>query len=251
MTPSRLPGPPPLLRLAAEPLRWALLAELSRSDRKVEELAIALDRPQNLVSYHLGKLRSAGLVDARRSSHDGRDVYYHLDISRCAGLFATAALSLHPALAAQYSPNAPIPQSRVLFLCTENSARSQMAEGLLRHASRGAVSVASAGSRPSSVHPHAVRAMAALGIDISAQRSSHLDEFAGSSFDVVITVCDRVREECPSFEGAAAQAHWSIPDPATEGADAGSYTAFERAANELAGRVDALLPALAARLPGA
>src|SRR6201993_2584534 len=87
------------MRMASHPLRWALLTELATSDRRVRELAAAVDEPQNLVSYHLGLLRSAGLIDARRSSFDGRDSYYHLDLSRCAGAFGEAASALHPALA--------------------------------------------------------------------------------------------------------------------------------------------------------
>jgi len=103
---------------------------------------------------------------------------------------------------------------KVLILCTGNSARSQMAEGLLRSLSDGEIEVASAGRRPSRVHPLAVRSMAEVGIDISAHKSKHLDEFRSQAFDDVITVCDRAAESCPLFPGRARRTHWSLPDPA-------------------------------------
>ena len=125
MATDRVPVPS-LMRMASHRLRWSLLTELARSDRRVRELAVAVDAPQNLVSYHLRLLRTAGLVAARRSSFDGRDSYYHLDLARCAAAFGDAATALHPALA----PTATAPRTAgcaVLFLCTGNSARSPMA----------------------------------------------------------------------------------------------------------------------------
>jgi len=104
--------------------------------------------------------------------------------------------------------------ARVLILCTGNSARSQMAEGLLRTMAGDAAQVFSAGSQPSVVNPLAVEAMADSGIDISAHRSKHLDEFLFQPFDFVITVCDQAAETCPTFPGRAQRIHWSIPDPA-------------------------------------
>src|SRR5689334_3554226 len=103
---------------------------------------------------------------------------------------------------------------RVLILCTGNSARSQMAEGLLRHLAGDAVQVESAGTHPSHVRPEAIAAMAEIGIDISAQRSKSVDEFSGDSFDYIITVCDNARESCPVFPGSVQRIHWSIHDPA-------------------------------------
>lgn len=102
---------------------------------------------------------------------------------------------------------------RVLFLCTHNSSRSQMAEGLLRHLYGDAFEAYSAGTAPSQVSPYAIRAMAEIGVDISHQRSKHLEEFQGQSFDYVITVCDSAREQCPLFPGAKRSLHWSLPDP--------------------------------------
>jgi arsenate reductase len=103
---------------------------------------------------------------------------------------------------------------RVLILCTGNSARSQMAEGILRHLSQGALDVASAGTHPSFVHPLAIQAMREAGIDISGHRSKSMEEFAGQKFDAVITVCDRAAENCPVFSGAPERIHFSLEDPA-------------------------------------
>src|SRR5688500_1064264 len=93
------PEPPEILGLLAEPLRWQLVVELGRSDRRVGELVTLLGKPQNLVSYHLPELRPAGIVRARRSSADGRDVYYRADLVRCRNLLGDAGRSLHPVLA--------------------------------------------------------------------------------------------------------------------------------------------------------
>lgn len=103
---------------------------------------------------------------------------------------------------------------RVLILCTGNSARSQMAEGLLRHLGGPAFEVHSAGTRPSQVRPEAIEAMKEIGIDISDHRSKSVDEFAGQEFDDVITVCDNARESCPVFPGKTERIHWGFEDPA-------------------------------------
>jgi arsenate reductase len=104
-------------------------------------------------------------------------------------------------------------KQRVLFLCTHNSARSQMAEGLLRHLAGDRFEVYSAGTEATHVRPLAIRAMAELGIDISGQQSKTLDRYLGEPFDYVITVCDQVNEACPVFFGAKRRLHWSFPDP--------------------------------------
>lgn len=105
-------------------------------------------------------------------------------------------------------------KKRVLFLCTGNSARSQMAEGLLRHSAGDRFEVFSAGTKPAGLNPNAVRAMAERGIDIAPHRSKSVDEFAGQKFDYVITVCDNARESCPIFPGGGARMHQSFEDPA-------------------------------------
>ena len=242
-------SPPRFLRLAGHPLRWRLLSELARSDRRVGELCALADRRQSLVSYHLRQLRDGGLVSMRRSAADGRDSYYVLDLSRCGELLSSAGVALHPGLAPTRRPRAACQPgstpARVLFLCTGNSTRSQMAEALCEQLSNGAVSATSAGSHPKPLHPNAVRVMRARGIDIAHCRSKHLGEFAGERFDYVISLCDRVREVCPEFPGGPEVIHWSIPDPAREpGSDEETLPAFERTANELGTRIGFLIEAI-------
>jgi protein-tyrosine-phosphatase len=116
-----------------------------------------------------------------------------------------------------------------------------MAEGILRHFGGSRVAAFSAGSQPAAVHPDAVRVLAAMGIDISQQRSKHLDSFADQSFDYIITVCDRVREVCPLFPNDPQRIHWSFPDPAAiEDADERAY-AFRQTAQQLVTRIRYLL----------
>jgi protein-tyrosine-phosphatase len=242
-------SPPRVLRLAGHPLRWRLLSELARSDRRVGELCELAGRRQSLVSYHLRQLRDGGLVSMRPSTADGRDTYYFLDLARCGELLSSAGASLHPGLA-------PTPRvrrerrsalTRVLFLCTGNSARSQIAEALCERLSGGAVSAASAGSDPKPLHPNAVRVMRERGIDLAGRRSKRLTVFAGRRFDYVISLCDRVREVCPEFPGGPELIHWSIPDPAREaGSDEETLPAFERTAAELCTRIGFLIEAIKA-----
>ncbi|GAA2849663.1 ArsR family transcriptional regulator [Actinoplanes cyaneus] len=237
-------APPGFVTAAGHPVRWRLLSELAHGDLAVRELTALLGQPQSLVSYHLGKLRKTDLVTTRRSNADGRDTYYSLDLTRCRDLLSGAGAALHPGLRlARPEPVAAV-TGRVLFLCTGNSARSQMAEALLRDRTVGAVEAFSAGSRPKPVHPSAVEAMAARGIDLSGAAPKHLDEFTGQRFDHVITLCDRVKEVCPEFPGHPRPMHWSTPDPA---AGPGGPAAFERVAGELAQRIDFLLHDLAHR----
>jgi protein-tyrosine-phosphatase len=235
--------------LVAHPVRWRLLRELVASDRAVRELTELVDEPQNLVSYHLRRLRDGGLVGAHRSAADRRDTYYAVDLARCQDELRAAGGALHPALS--LVPEPPMNdlarssgrRPRVLFLCTGNSTRSQIAEALLHHLADGTVEVMSAGSHPKPLHPNAVRVMRRWGIDISANRTKHLDEFLAVRFDVVVTLCDRVREVCPEFPGAVRRVHWSVPDPALEGATPrASYPKFERTAAELETRIRYLLP---------
>jgi protein-tyrosine-phosphatase/DNA-binding transcriptional ArsR family regulator len=243
--------PPSFVQLVAHPLRWRLLRELTRSDRAVRELTERLREPQSLVSYHLRRLRDGGLVSARRSAADGRDSYYAIDLTCCEQQLQTTSGALHPGL--RLTPAPPMPHAvrrarrrRVLFLCTGNSARSQIAEALLEHTSAGAVGAASAGSHPKSLHPNAVRVMRSRGLDISGNRTKHLNEFVSQRFDLVITLCDRVREVCPEFPAHPELVHWSMPDPAREAtSNRASYPAFERTAAELETRIRFLLPVLA------
>jgi len=104
-------------------------------------------------------------------------------------------------------------KAKVLFVCTHNSARSQMAEGFLRHLGGDAFEADSAGTEPGALHPLAVEAMAEVGVDISGQRAKSVDDFVQQPFDFVITVCDDAKEACPFFPNAANRLHWSFPDP--------------------------------------
>ena len=208
-----------------------------------------VDQPQNLVSYHLGRLRAWQLVAMRRSSADGRDAYYSLDLDRCAELFATAGGALHPAL--RLVPPAPATREgpiRVLFLCTGNSARSQIAEALLERLAHGTVEAFSAGSHPKALHPNAVRVMEERGVELGGRRSKPISEFAGRRFDYVISLCDRVRELRPDFPGHPELIHWSLADPAAEaGSHHETYPAFQQTATEIETRIGYLLHAIAQR----
>ena len=241
-------APPEFLQLAGHPLRWHLLAELARSDRTVHELTALIGERQNLVSYHLGKLRDGRLVSARRSSADRRDTYYAVDLARIGGLLSAAGGALHPGLRLAPSSHRGVRPGavRVLFLCTGNSARSLMAEALARALSGGSIEAYSAGSHPKPVHPNAVRVMRdEHDIDLSGQSSKHLNVFAGQRFDWVISLCNKVREVCPEFPGHPETIHWSIPNPATgDGDEDATHPLFQQTATELVTRIGFLLAVL-------
>jgi arsenate reductase len=138
-------------------------------------------------------------------------------------------------------------KERILVLCTGNSARSQMAEGLLRQALGSRFEIHSAGSRPSRVREEAVTVMRELGIDISWHRSKHLDEFLGTEFRYVITVCDHAAGTCPVFPGIAERIHWSFEDPAAvDGDEETRLAAFRRIRDQIAARVQAFSSQLGA-----
>jgi protein-tyrosine-phosphatase/DNA-binding transcriptional ArsR family regulator len=244
---------PEFLSLTGHPVRWQLISELARSDRQVRELVTLVGQRQSLTSYHLGQLRGGGLVTARRSSADGRDTYYSLELAVCRARLAEVGTALHPGLGGPI-PSAgtwPVDRSggpavRVLFLCTGNSARSQMAAAILEQMGGDHVKVASAGSHPKALHPDAVRVMRERGIDVSGRQPRHVDELAAEPFDQVISLCDRVREVCPDFPGFPIVAHWSIPDPSTE---ADPYQALRRTADELTTRIDFFLHTLRVAKP--
>lgn len=129
-------------------------------------------------------------------------------------------------------------RKRVLILCTGNSARSQMAEGLLRHLAPDRFDVASAGVSPTQVRPEAISAMREIGIDISGHYSKSVDEFAGQEFDYVITVCDNANEQCPVFPGNTKRIHWSFDDPAKAGGEEEARLAiFRRVRDEILQRL--------------
>jgi arsenate reductase len=129
-------------------------------------------------------------------------------------------------------------RKRVLILCTGNSARSQMAEGLLRHMAADCFEVASAGVAPTRVRPEAIEAMREIGIDISQHRSKSVEEFVGREFDYVITVCDNANEQCPIFPGKTKRIHWSFEDPAAaEGDEVARLNVFRRVRDEIGRRL--------------
>ena len=135
-------------------------------------------------------------------------------------------------------------RKRVLILCTGNSARSQMAEGLLRHLAGDRFEVESAGVSPTQVRPEAITAMHEIGIDISRQRSKSVDEFSGEPFDYVITVCDNANEQCPVFPAATTRIHWSFEDPAAiEGDEQTRIAAFRKVRDQILQRLRQFLQA--------
>jgi protein-tyrosine-phosphatase len=242
------PLPLEFLKLLAHDIRWRILLALSRSDHRVEELVKQIKQPHNLISYHLKRLRLQQLVSERRSSADARDIYYSLNLDRFRQLYLETGQSLHPALSLPIQESyrqteaMSLPSVRVLFLCTHNSARSQMAEGLLRELGHNKVEVFSAGTEPTGIHPLAIKVMSGRGIDLRTHRSKHLEEYLGQDFDYVITVCDRVREVCPIFPGEPDHIHWSFPDPAAiEGDLKTPESSFEDTARELTVRIQYLL----------
>jgi arsenate reductase len=126
-------------------------------------------------------------------------------------------------------------KKRVLILCTGNSARSQMAEGLLRSFGGDLFEVASAGTKPSIVRHEAIAVMSELGIDLASHRSKHVREFDGQHFDYVITVCDHAKESCPVFPADTRRIHWSVPDPAAvDGSETERLAAFRHVRDSLA-----------------
>jgi arsenate reductase len=146
-------------------------------------------------------------------------------------------------------PKSPMARpARVLFVCTGNSARSLMAEALLRREAGDAAQVFSAGVDPRGINPLTARALDEIGVDRSGLRSKPVAEFLGQSFDFVITVCDNARESCPVFPGAGETLHWSLEDPAAAtGSEAARLAVFERVRDQIAERVRDFVPAVVAR----
>jgi ArsR family transcriptional regulator, arsenate/arsenite/antimonite-responsive transcriptional repressor / arsenate reductase (thioredoxin) len=238
---------PPVLGMLAHDLRWAIVGLLADSDLRTGELVARTGQPPSLVSYHLGRLRDAGLVSARRSTADGRDSYHVLDLDTLGQAVGAVAAQIHPALLAGTAPSeAPRPTgvAAVLFICTGNSARSPMAAGWLNHLGAGRVAAHSAGVAPAPLHPLAVAAMAEHGVDIGGHRPAHVDSFETSAFARVITLCDRAREACGELPTEPGAVHWSIPNPSQ--AHPPDLDSFRATARELRARVRYLLPKLAA-----
>jgi protein-tyrosine-phosphatase/DNA-binding transcriptional ArsR family regulator len=243
------------LRLIADETRWLIVRMLAVSDLRAGEIGAALHLPSNVLSYHLKRLRTAGVLCDRHSSADARDIYYHLNVAHLQDLYAAAGNALYPglsrlftsAMAAELS-DAPTSSRttlsrpmRVLFLCTHNSARSQMAEALMRWMGSVQVEVYSAGSIPTQVRPEALATLEEVGIDATGLHAKSVEQFVGGQFDYIITVCDRMRDVCPAFLGDPAQAHWSIPDPVDIEDPERRAKAFRATLTELQTRIRYLL----------
>lgn len=237
---------PPVLGVLAHDLRWTIVSLLVAGDLRTGEIVARVGQAPSLVSYHLARLRDAGLVSVRRSAADGRDSYHTLDLDAVGGAVVGMASQIHPGLLAAAGVRAAEPTgspARVLFICSGNSARSPMAEGWLNHLGGGRVTARSAGISPGSLHPLAVAAMAEHGVDISAHRPAQLSQFADHSFTRVITLCDKARENCGELPAQASAVHWSIPNPAQ--AHPPDLDAFRLTTRELQTRIRYLLPVLA------
>jgi ArsR family transcriptional regulator len=226
------------LKLIADETRWRILRALRASDRQVGELVAQTGLPQNLVSYHLGVLRQAGLVQQHRSDADGRATYYGVKLGELSALYQQIGADL--AIPSRL-PLTELPAATVVFLCRANSARSQIAEGWLRTLTGGRVTVRSGGTQPTQLHPLAMQAMAEAGVDIGHQQAKSIDSLAALRPDVVITVCDIAREECVLWPEVGDHLHWSIPDPAAVAGEAERLGAFRAVRDELRLRAEGLL----------
>lgn len=205
----------------ADPHRLRIVDELSISERSPSELVASLEIGSNLLAHHLGVLEEAGLVERLASAGDGRRRYVRL---------------VADALTLIVEPVAMLVARRVLFVCTANSARSQLAAGVWN--ARNAVPASSAGTRPAErVNARAVEAASRVGLDLRGARTRSIDEVAERP-DLVVTVCDIAREELPALPEGARLLHWSIPDPALRG----SPSAFDHALRLITARVERLSP---------
>ena len=213
----------------ADPHRLQIVDLLALSDLAPSELAEHLRIGSNLLAHHFAILENAGLVERLPSAGDGRRRY----------------LRLVPQVVVGPSPAvAPLVADAVLFVCTGNSARSQMAAALWNRVSE--IPAASAGTHPAAeVHPFAVRAAARAGLDLSGARPRSVDEIAGRP-DLIVTVCDRAHEEMRALDEGATALHWSIPDPR----DVRAQAAFDDSLARLAARIGVLGPRVTRRPRG-
>ena len=248
MLTAELPGQAEILRILGEPHRLAIFTLLTTGPLQVRDLCAATSLSLPLVSQHLRVLRRIGLVQARRDPGDARGVWYSIEPqplrelkSTMSWLFDVASTVDRRPRSEQFGiPAVSCPNNfRVLFLCTANSARSQMAESLLEQVGGGLFEARSAGTQPrGELHPLTVKSLAEIGIDASGQAAKHYDVFAGEPFHYVITVCDLANEECPELPGDYQRVHWSITDPlAASGTETEVYSAFVCAREELARRI--------------
>jgi protein-tyrosine-phosphatase len=205
----------------ADPHRLAIVDELTWSDRSPSALASAIGLGSNLLAHHLAILERAGVVERSTSAGDGRRRYVRL---------------VSDAIASLAEPVAHLVARHVLFVCTANSARSQLAAAVWN--ARHEVPASSAGTHPApAVRPEAVRAAARAGLDLRAARTRSIEDVSEHP-DLVITVCDVANEALGSLLDDAATLHWSVPDPAP----AGTAPAFDAALRQVTARIDTLAP---------
>ncbi|MBC8163808.1 MAG: protein tyrosine phosphatase [Roseiflexaceae bacterium] len=231
------------ITLLANGLRWNILKTLAQSDMPLGALSDALGFPPDVLRAALVPLREAGLILERQSDTGADEIFLRTDLQRLRDLYMTAGADMHPAVVdATIDLEPPSEQRpRILFLCTRNSARSQIAEALLRTLSKGTIDVMSAGAQPGDVHPMTKQVLAPY-TDVEQLRAKPVSTFTGQAFDYVITVCDKAREVCPTFPGATQMLHWSTPDPvAVEGTIATKQRAFNATITELTNRIRYLL----------
>jgi protein-tyrosine-phosphatase len=247
MTHAASDDPSAFLALLDDPQCHRLMTALVLNDIRLHDLAARGGQPPEAVSATLEPLRAAGVIVERRSDANAADLYYHLDLDRLGALYARIGAALPPEFVSAL-PGAEAARSearptrlRVLFLCTHNSVRSQLAETLMRVLSKDQIEAFSAGNQPTNVHPLTIEVLAGLPVDLSRQRSKHLEEFLDQDFDYVITVCDKAREDCPVFPDAKRTIHWSMPDPVAVEGGAAQERAFRQTMNELRNRITYLL----------
>jgi ArsR family transcriptional regulator, arsenate/arsenite/antimonite-responsive transcriptional repressor / arsenate reductase (thioredoxin) len=230
----------------ADDSRLRIVRMLMLTDLRVGEIVARIGLPANATSYHLKQLRAAGILRDRRGSADARDIYYSIDLDHLYALYTEAGDALRPDHLPTGTPRNPEGRFldrplRVLFLCTHNSARSQLAEGILRQAAGDRVEVWSAGSDPRRVHPETIALLEEWNIDASQHTSKPISQFLDQEFDYIITVCDRTREECPTFPGDPRQLHWSLPDPLADDDPIKRRRVFLRVRQELQTRIQYLM----------
>ncbi len=233
--------------------RLSIVRRLTLTDLRVGELVAELCAPANVVSYHLKQLRAIGILRDQRSSADGRDVYYGVDVARLTSLYAAAGLLLTPVLGDGSHDNSNDcfrqRRPRLLYLCTHNSARSQLAEAITRHVGGEQIEVVSAGSTPTSVHPLTRAVLAEIGVDTNGLTAKALDSQVIQPFDCVVTVCDRIREICPVFPADPMLIHWSIPDPAAVTDPTAQHEAFRQVRDDLLTRARLLVSVVQSGYP--
>jgi Protein-tyrosine-phosphatase len=232
------------LRNFGEPNRLAIISLLSTGPMLVGDICIASGLPLTLVSQHLRVLRESGMVRAERDGKDARAVWYHLNPERIKEIQTALSMVFDMTKIvdrripeAKQSSDLSREKFRVLFLCSGNSARSQMAEALLQHNGKGLIEARSAGTHPREVHPLTIKVLAEIGLDTTGLRTKHYSVFNQETFHYVITVCDRANEECPDFNGDYQRIHWSIADPVKAGNENELIKVFTQTRQELAGRI--------------